>query len=275
MTRSARHLLHLWYGIFLALFTVVIAVLFAAQAADLYFSGVGYSRELVVERVTMLAVPFWLWIAAIVVGGVLVLVFPPEKKILKRIPDDRKTVERLVRMAGESESEKYEAAKSALQKESKVRRIVWLCCLAVCLVCMGIALTFIFNFPAYPNVDDYPVSEPNAAVYDAILMLVRSVLPCAAVAFVACLGATIYDAVSAKRILPQAKILLAEGGRAQTVPAAGGKAALLDSPRTLLIVRIAVFAVAIALIIWGILNGGAGDVLAKAVAICTECIGLG
>ena len=275
MTRSARHLLHLWYGIFLALFTVVIAVLFAAQAADLYFSGVGYSRELVVERVTMLAVPFWLWIAAIVVGGVLVLVFPPEKKILKRIPDDRKTVERLVRMAGESESEKYEAAKSALQKESKVRRIVWICCLAVCLVCMGIALAFIFNFPAYHNVDDYPVSEPNAAVYDAILMLVRSVLPCAAVAFVACLGATIYDAVSAKRILPQAKILLAEGGRAQTVPAAGGKAALLDSPRTLLIVRIAVFAVAIALIIWGILNGGAGDVLAKAVAICTECIGLG
>lgn len=275
MTRSARHLLHLWYGIFLALFTVVIAVLFAAQAADLYFSGVGYSRELVVERVTMLAVPFWLWIAAIAVGGVLVLVFPPEKKILKRIPDDRKTVEHLVRMAGESESEKYEAAKSALQKESKVRRIVWICCLAVCLVCMGIALAFIFNFPAYPNVDDYPVSEPNAAVYDAILMLVRSVLPCAAVAFVACLGATIYDAVSAKRILPQAKILLAEGGRAQTVPAAGGKAALLDSPRTLLIVRIAVFAVAIALIIWGILNGGAGDVLAKAVAICTECIGLG
>lgn len=275
MTRSARHLLHLWYGIFLALFTVIIAVLFAAQAADLYFSGVGYSRELVVERVTMLAVPFWLWIAAIVVGGVLVLVFPPEKKILKRIPDDRKTVERLVRMAGESESEKYEAAKSALQKESKVRRIVWLCCLAVCLVCMGIALAFIFNFPAYPNVEDYPIEEPNAAVYDAILMLVRSVLPCAAVAFVACLGATIYDAVSAKRILPQAKILLAEGGRAQTVPAAGGKAALLDSPRTLLIVRIAVFAVAIALIIWGILNGGAGDVLAKAVAICTECIGLG
>ncbi|HIZ24319.1 MAG TPA: thioredoxin [Candidatus Gallimonas intestinigallinarum] len=43
----------------------------------------------------------------------------------------------------------------------------------------------------------------------------------------------------------------------------------------MLIVRIAVFAVAIALIIWGILNGGAGDVLAKAVAICTECIGLG
>ena len=88
MTRSARHLLHLCYGIFLALFTVVIAVLFAAQAADIYFSGAGYSRELVVARVSAIAVPFWLWIAAIVAGGVLILVFPPEKKVLKRIPDD-------------------------------------------------------------------------------------------------------------------------------------------------------------------------------------------
>ena len=35
------------------------------------------------------------------------------------------------------------------------------------------------------------------------------------------------------------------------------------------------FALAAALIAAGILNGGAGDLLAKAVLICTECIGLG
>lgn len=275
MTRSARQRLHVWYGIFLAIFTVVIAVLFAAQAADIYFSGAGYSRELVAERVSALAVPFWLWVAAIIAGGILTMVFPPEKSILRRIPDERKTVQRLIGMAGTSSSEKYIAAEKAVKKESKIRTAVWIGCFVVCLVCAIVALAYTFNFAAYPNVDEYPVEEPNAAVYAAILMLVRSVLSCAAVAFLACLAATIYDAVAAKRILPQAKILLAEGGRMQAKPADAGKTAVLDSPRFILIARIAVFAAAIAFIIWGAINGGAGDVLAKAVAICTECIGLG
>ncbi len=37
----------------------------------------------------------------------------------------------------------------------------------------------------------------------------------------------------------------------------------------------ALFAAAVLLIVLGIANGGAGDVLAKAVRICSECIGLG
>ena len=38
---------------------------------------------------------------------------------------------------------------------------------------------------------------------------------------------------------------------------------------------VALLCVSITLIILGILNGGALDVLAKAVRICSECIGLG
>lgn len=34
-------------------------------------------------------------------------------------------------------------------------------------------------------------------------------------------------------------------------------------------------AVAIVLIVFGVINGGARDVFAKAVKICSECIGLG
>ena len=45
--------------------------------------------------------------------------------------------------------------------------------------------------------------------------------------------------------------------------------------RKTVIVRTAVLVVALFLIIAGILNGGAGDVLAKGVTICAECIGLG
>ncbi|MBQ6273912.1 MAG: hypothetical protein IJK63_06765 [Oscillospiraceae bacterium] len=37
----------------------------------------------------------------------------------------------------------------------------------------------------------------------------------------------------------------------------------------------ALFVLGLALVILGVLNGGARDVLAKAVRICSECIGLG
>lgn len=41
------------------------------------------------------------------------------------------------------------------------------------------------------------------------------------------------------------------------------------------LLRLALYAAALALLVLGALNGGARDVLYKAVKICTECIGLG
>ena len=42
-----------------------------------------------------------------------------------------------------------------------------------------------------------------------------------------------------------------------------------------LVARYLIVGAAVALVVLGIFNGGMGDVLAKAVKICTECIGLG
>ena len=41
------------------------------------------------------------------------------------------------------------------------------------------------------------------------------------------------------------------------------------------VIRLALFAAAVLLIVLGSVNGGANDVLAKAARICSECIGLG
>ena len=43
----------------------------------------------------------------------------------------------------------------------------------------------------------------------------------------------------------------------------------------LLYIRLAIFAVALLCLVGGFVAGGTADVLAKAVAICTECVGLG
>ena len=48
-----------------------------------------------------------------------------------------------------------------------------------------------------------------------------------------------------------------------------------EGARKLKTARIAVFAVAVVLVVAGIMNGSMEDMLIKAVNICTECIGLG
>ena len=265
MTTTAIRRLHFWYGICLAILTLVVGILFIAQAADIYYSGLNYSRELVIERCTAIAAPFWIWVAAIVAGGVIWMIYPEAEKKLKRLPDERADVVRLTQLAADSGDPKFVEAKAAVEREKKIRRVVWLSCLTVCLICAGVALYFIFNLPSYP-------ADPN----EAILSLVRTALPCIIVAFAAAAGAAVFDAISAKKVLPYARQMLAVGGKAQVQPRAPGKiAAVLQSPITLWGVRLAVLVVAIVFIILGVMNGGMADVLGKAINICTECIGLG
>lgn len=203
MTTTAIRRLHFWYGICLAILTLVVGILFISQAADIYYSGLDYSRELVIERCTAIAAPFWIWVAAIVAGGVIWMIYPEAEKKLKRLPDERADVERLTQLAADSDDKIFVEAKAAVEREKKIRRVVWLSCLTVCLICAGVALYFIFNLPSYP-------ADPN----EAILSLVRTALPCIIVAFAAVAGAAVFDAISAKKVLPYARQMLAVGGRA-------------------------------------------------------------
>ena len=271
MTQTGKQKLHFWYGIALALFTVVVGALFIAQAADIYFGGAEYSRALVIERCSQIAVPFWLWVAAVAAGGILELAAPAPRAKLRVHPGSRKLLDRLTRSAAEKEDDPaWRSAAAALAKERRIRMAVRLSCLAVCLICAGVGAAFLLNIPAYP-------SDPN----EAVLGLVRSALPCVAVAFLACCACSFYDEIAAKRMLPYAKALLATGGRATTkgLPAHGrfftGALAIARSPQALWAVRGAVLAAAVALIAAGVANGGMHDVFVKAINICTECIGLG
>ena len=50
---------------------------------------------------------------------------------------------------------------------------------------------------------------------------------------------------------------------------------MLNSNRFVYSTRLVVFCAAVAFIVVGVLKGGMGEVLMKAINICTECIGLG
>ena len=79
-----------------------------------------------------------------------------------------------------------------------------------------------------------------------------------------------YVEYSSRKSIEYIKQIIKENGRSEKI--------INDSKRKNLainITRVSIICIAVAFIVIGIINGGATDVLQKAIEICTECIGLG
>lgn len=259
--------IRLLYAIFLGVFSVAVGIAIICVAADIYYSGestgVIYTREIVGDRLQKLAIPLILLVGAIILGAV----FPLYK--VKQRPTSEAAVKKLMnRMPGGGEGEEYESAQKAFKKTRYIRLGVWLAALAVALASAIASLIYVCN------ASNYSGANPNADM----LALVKFVLPLTAVALVCLSAAAIYNGVLAKKQLGELKKLIKTGnGEPVNGDAAFIKKAkaVWNSDITLWAVRGVLLVLAVTFIIVGICNGGARDVLVKAINICQECIGLG
>ena len=267
--------IRLYYGIALGVLTFVVGILYIVEVAEIYY-GVGhFSREIVWDHLILPLVFTGIWAAAIVAGFVLSVVFPVKEK-LRALPDNKKTLARLKkRMPAEGKGEDFQQASHMVRYHERMRLLVWACALLLCLAAAVATLFYVFDTAHYSLVSAAG-EEINKVINANTLAMLKNVMPWVGVALLGCMGATAYEGFSVKRELGYVKQAVARGGVA-AAPAA--KPFLAVSERgeeiAVLLIRIAVFAVAVAFIVLGALNGGADDVLNKAIRICTECIGLG
>lgn len=270
--RADGHKIRLWYGVFLSVFTVAIAFAFIIEAAQIYYGGEGYSRELVGEKLLYLLAPFILWILAVVGGFVLAVLFEDKEKLRVR-PDARKSCRRLAGKIPLCEGEEFLAEKKQLDTLRAVRLCIWSFAAAFALA------TAIGGIVYLAKTSNFPANDPTGSV----LNMVKYVLTFVAAAFVLFVGATVFDGISAKYELRHIKRLVALGKgaplpsptRVQSRVQFALSAVEARENVIVLGVRIAVAVLAVVFIAVGIWNGGMHDVLIKAVKICTECIGLG
>ena len=123
--------------------------------------------------------------------------------------------------------------------------------------------------------------EAGGGINGDILRMLKNVLPWITVSFVLAVGAALLDLFIAPRALGKAKRLIALGKGNQPLPPRTWVAyksrtdEFLNGKWTLLTVRICILCLGVIFLGLGIWNGGADDVLGKAIMICTECIGLG
>lgn len=264
-----------WYGIFLSALTLLLAFLFAAETADLYYSRLSsgediYSRAVVGERLAALSIPFALFAVA-AVGGYILSVLYPVSGNGRRKSDPRTMLAKLEKRIPAGTGEEFAAARKKYDKYVLARFIVWTFAALFAVASAVAAIVYLSGTSHFAAAD----------ISAEILGLVRNVLPWVGVSFLLFLGASLFERLAAPKALENVKQLIVTGNGAPMSEVSpfkqrlGAVSKAVSSEKVLLGVRIAVLLVAVAFIIWGITNGGARDVFIKAINICTECIGLG
>ena len=247
----------------LSLVILVAAVCYIASCISIYSTGgsTPFSRDAVAEKLKLLLPISLILIALIAAAGVLSFLTAEEK--VKMLPIRNKVLLKLVerRLSPSDSSEEYSRAKAY---ESKLRKKLLIIAAAASAVIFAAALTFVLN----PS--NYSTTDVNTDVaYAAIITGVATVF-----VFAVIFAASIFLGNSYKRVLDAARAELARQKKDGLTPTPCEEENEYEG-HTVLLVRLAIIAVAVAFIILGITNGGMADVLGKAVRICTECIGLG
>jgi hypothetical protein len=267
MTEKISKNVRTYFSIALAVLSIIVCALFIWQTLDIYLTKTSspYSVERVAVRFARISPAFWLWIAMIVAGAVIFEVFPAKTK--KAVwTDPRYILARYKKKLPKEISGEGKASLDAINKADKILGILWIVFAVYCLV--GIVYSIVYL--AIPS--HFTGSNVNSEV----LAMVKNVLPWVFTAFCFACGIAIYEGRIAKILLPEAKKIALNKPQAKECSGVCGKVQeIVHHKYFLLAVRIAIFVVAVAFIIAGILNGNMAKILVKAINICLECVGIG
>ncbi|MCD7729152.1 MAG: hypothetical protein LUI60_04485 [Clostridia bacterium] len=269
MAEKTGRIIRLIYNIIFSLLTIFVAALFIYEVCDIYFGSGGgtFTRAVVGEHLSEIAIPVWVWIAMVLIGLVLWEVFPPKGK-KKYGQDVRYSLYRLKKkMPVKAEGDLLEDA-AAVAKYERFIKIVWCVAAVGCLVFAAVGLAYMLDFSHFRG---------DNVTQDVKTAIIR-ICPFVVCSFALCIGAVIYQGWGAKKELPHVKKLVALGKKQESKGIRKlyyTAVAAVQSDTYIWMARTVLFIAGVLLVMLGIMNDGAGDVLLKAVNICTECIGLG
>lgn len=257
------------YFIFTGVFVIAMGITFICVAADIYYTGDGvnaaFIREVVAERLLQLAIPFIVLIGVIAVG----FLFPVFDHIVKpnNTPRSLRILEKKW-LALDQRKESCMPEKNYL-KWTNAKRIVLVAESVVMFSSAVAVLCYLFNTAHFLGQN----------VTSEVLMMVKHVLPWIISSFTVIIFTSCFNAFADLKRLRELKNLVSSCGAAEhekeqthTVHKVNKS---FENDKFVWILRVIILILAILFIVFGTLNGGARDVMIKAINICTECIGLG
>lgn len=257
MSKTAQKWIHLIVSCILSAMLIGLGIALIISCLDIYNSGPKpYTPESIAAHFQKISLLVYLTVACVVLGIVLNLVMPQEKKKVKAFRDNAETLSRLEAKAGMLEREFAQKA----AKEKNLRKILRLC---TAIACVLLAIRPLLHFM---NQDNFLGDKTQCVIRAMTIALVYGA---------ASLSLTFLCKVlcgkSIDRQIDIYKASIASNGASGLKPVVDDDK---DAKRAF-ILRCVLAVAAITFIVLGIFNGGAEAVLDKANAICMECIGMG
>ncbi len=249
--------LHLFYGILLSIMICICGIYLIVECVELYdFQAGSFSRESVAQAFAPIRIPIYCCLA-LVIGGFLIDAFTfPEKKLKP---------EKQYQTILQNLSKKLDLAKCEPELAMEIRKKrIWRTVFhggaaGVLLFCGIVFLCYALSGKNYPD-------DANTAVLQAMPVFFTCLgLPCCCAIFTA-----YHKRYSMRKEIELVKKALLTGTKEETVPAKKE-----EKQTGVNIVRYSILAISVVILVVGFCLGGTADVLAKAAAICTECVGLG
>lgn len=259
MQERTSRLIRLIYGVLLSLSAIIAGICLMAACTSIYRSGDEqiYTPEKVAAAFSPIALPVYLSLALALGGFLLNFILPKEKK--------RKPVEKqysvMLRKQYETAdlTDRTSPAVASIRKERRFRKVLLI--ITAALLGIGCIVFLIHSLNADRYVD---LSQATDGVIESMYYL----LPCMAIPFFF----SIFTVYSCRRSIRAELVLVKTLPRKEK---AAAEPAPVSKETGLLVGRLILLTVALSFAIYGFFAGGTSDVLAKAVAICTECVGLG
>ena len=244
------------FAVLLSVSIVLAGICLMAACYSIYRQGDSpYSREMIADTFSYIAVPVYLCLALVILG---VLAHPFLPSAQKTLPPEKNLPLILARLQQKADLSQCDEALQAqifsCRTDRKRNQYAAAITLALC--------TLIFLFYALDSAH-FTLEDVNGSVVRAVLKL----LPCIVLPF----GIAILAAIQNKKRMAVEIELLRQAPKTQS-PAPSVPVAPTNK---LVYVRFVILAVAAGLLLYGACTGGTADVLVKAINICTECVGLG
>lgn len=263
MTQDLKKRIHLIYGICLSIAAIVAGICFMAACCYIYFGGLAndapqiYTPDIVASTFAKISIPVYLCLALVIGGIILQLALPLEKA--KTVPEKNLPLI-LSRLQAKTDLAQCDATLQAdIAAERKQRRI--LCILCAGLLAVGSVIFLVFAC----NGNNWGSNSTPVMVTAMYLMI-----GCLAAPLALTIYAAYFNRNSIQREIEMMKQASTQAPKKAEKPEPKAQNRFLMPG-----IQIVILAIGLALVILGACNQGTVDILNKAVAICTECVGLG
>lgn len=242
------------YNLITALMLIIAGACLISGCLRIYW-GIGkYSASAVSETFSYVRIPIYIALFLSIIGLILSLFGDNNKQTVKA---DAYSV-LLERLKLKKDISAYPEAEKSIKAEEKSRKNRFIALSSLITACTVIFLTYTFVQAHWGNGDEITASVERASLVLIPLLIIPITL------------SAIFSRLDRLSILREIELLKTLNNKESVE-----KAEIAVNKRFVNILRISIIILAIIFVVFGVFSDGTADVLAKAKAICTECVGLG